>query len=734
MTITTNPSRDEYTSGPGQTVFNYTFKIYANNELDVYVTPAGQQANDATDLTTDYVVDPVTIGDENGGFITFNTPLNNGDLVTIVSGIDYDRTVDYQVNGDFIPSTVNTDNDRQVSQIKQVLELARKAVVFGQAQQGTSGLTSEAPEAGKFIRWKSDLSGFENTDLTDVGSLVPIASIDVVYPTVALMKADSLNVLAPGVTVSTQGYYVAGDGGGSRYVVDAPQSVDEFGSHTLASGNVALIQVGDSVNAASFGVIDTRPDVTPALAAITNYIEGGGIKKLSILSGNYSLSEFWGAPWTGLYDPLEIDAYGAVFNNTVVLGEGVSCKGLEVDGSPDVGFVYTRGHGCHHQSLIAKNCTSHGHYFGVSSRQTLTLSGVAGTFVVGETVTGGTSGTTGKIESINGSVLEVINCDSLFQASETISGAAANGTLDSLDTPYGINYQVVRGSFTALHADLCGGDGFHWDGTAVANRSWMNSTAFESCSSTNNSGDGFRSRAYTLAPGGNARLNYNTFTNCGAEGNAGQSFIDDIGVQNTFIGGHYVDGDGVNCVELRDPGNNFIFGGRYVENILISDDSFVYANTASSGEGAIIAKIPNVDKFIAIGYSFVKGGFNNVPSSLISSVVAGDNLTGHTITIDSSGLAIATNNAIFKLNGFGQRNDTGGFNQLFTFGLRIHVNWDTGVVGYADYAEEAIEGASITSVAIDGSNNITITFNTTHQIFNIYSTSEYYDLEETNIN
>lgn len=290
MTITTNPSRDEYTSGPGQTVFNYTFKIYANNELDVYVTPAGQQADDATDLTTDYVVDPVTIGNESGGFITFNTPLNNGDLVTIVSGIDYDRTVDYQVNGDFIPATVNTDNDRQVSQIKQVLEFAKKAVVFGQAQQGTSGLTSEAPEAGKFIRWKGDLSGFENSDLTDIGSLVPVSSIDVIYPTVALMKADALNVLNVGVTVSTQGYYSVGDGGGATYLIVPAQSVDGLGDHTLDSGDVALLQSEREINLKQYGCVGdgVTNDTTALQAALDRILSSGD--SLFVPNGEYILN------------------------------------------------------------------------------------------------------------------------------------------------------------------------------------------------------------------------------------------------------------------------------------------------------------------------------------------------------------------------------------------------------------------------------------------------------------
>ena len=85
MTITAQDARDEYTATAGQTIFNYTFKIYADTELDVYITPSGQEADDSADLTTAYTVDPSTIGDPDGGFITLSSGANSGDLVTIVS-------------------------------------------------------------------------------------------------------------------------------------------------------------------------------------------------------------------------------------------------------------------------------------------------------------------------------------------------------------------------------------------------------------------------------------------------------------------------------------------------------------------------------------------------------------------------------------------------------------------------------------------------------------------------
>ena len=125
MTISISDSRNEYVSAAAQSVFNFTFKIFVASDLAVYVTPSGQDSDDATDLTTDYVVDPGSIGVDAGGFFTFNTPLNAGDKVSIVSDIPLDRTVDYQNNGDFRPDTVNGDNDRPVAQIKPLFAAAK---------------------------------------------------------------------------------------------------------------------------------------------------------------------------------------------------------------------------------------------------------------------------------------------------------------------------------------------------------------------------------------------------------------------------------------------------------------------------------------------------------------------------------------------------------------------------------------------------------------------------------
>ena len=88
--------------------------------MNVYITPAGQDPDDSTDITVAYVVDAGTIGNPSGGFLTLDTGAALNDLITIVSSIPEDRTTDYQNNGDFRPDTVNSDIDRTVSLVKQV--------------------------------------------------------------------------------------------------------------------------------------------------------------------------------------------------------------------------------------------------------------------------------------------------------------------------------------------------------------------------------------------------------------------------------------------------------------------------------------------------------------------------------------------------------------------------------------------------------------------------------------
>lgn len=166
MTITTQPARNEYTANAAQTIFNYTFKIFENTDLNVYITPSGSDANDSTQLTTAYTV--TGLGDEDGGTIILAVGTNANDLVTIVSDIPSNRTTDYQNNGDFRPPTVNDDFDRVVSIAKKIEDVANRTLISPQSQQNAQQLTLPAPESGRIMRWNTDESGLENIGISEL--------------------------------------------------------------------------------------------------------------------------------------------------------------------------------------------------------------------------------------------------------------------------------------------------------------------------------------------------------------------------------------------------------------------------------------------------------------------------------------------------------------------------------------------------------------------------------------
>ena len=272
MTITTSPARAEYTATAGQTVFNYTFKIFSDTDLNVYVTPSGQVANDATDITTSYTV--TGVGAEAGGTIILSVGASNGDLVTIVSNIPSSRTTDYQTNGDFLPQTVNDDFDRVLSIVKKIEDTTNRSVVTAQSQQGPKPLSLDQPVAGKLLRWNGAEDGLENVSPSDVPlDTVLTQDLTITKATIAAAKAD--DGLQIGQTVLTQGYNSAGDGGNAEYIVAASQTVDGFGNHTKDNGDVLLLQVTGAANALQFGaqtggfdnttrfqsMIDNYPDI-----------------------------------------------------------------------------------------------------------------------------------------------------------------------------------------------------------------------------------------------------------------------------------------------------------------------------------------------------------------------------------------------------------------------------------------------------------------------------------------
>jgi len=67
-------------------------------------------------------------------------------------------------------------------------------------------------------------------------------------------------------------------------------------------------------------------------------------------------------------------------------------------------------------------------YLNVPTSMTLTLSGVSGTYVAAETVSGSTSGTTATVTSINGTTMIVADPTGYFYPSEIVTGGTSSAT------------------------------------------------------------------------------------------------------------------------------------------------------------------------------------------------------------------------------------------------------------------------------------------------------------------
>lgn len=187
MTISTNDTRNEYTATAGQTVFNYTFKIFADTDLLVYQTLSGNDPDDTTDLITAYTV--AGAGNDAGGSITLTTGASVGDKITIVSNIPESRTTDYQNNGDFLADTVNDDMDRSLAIFKQGLSTINRMPQFQNSLQSASYTWDEPVNSG-FLRWKSDGSGLENVVLNTSEDATNAAAVSFDNTTSGLTATD----------------------------------------------------------------------------------------------------------------------------------------------------------------------------------------------------------------------------------------------------------------------------------------------------------------------------------------------------------------------------------------------------------------------------------------------------------------------------------------------------------------------------------------------------------------
>lgn len=126
MTVASAVARSGPYAGNGsQTVFAYTFKVFAASELQVVLRSAGGVETVQT-LTTHYTVSGV--GNDAGGNVTMVTAPPTGATLTIVRNVPFVQLTDLRNQGGFYPEVHERVFDRIVMQTQQLAEEVGRSV------------------------------------------------------------------------------------------------------------------------------------------------------------------------------------------------------------------------------------------------------------------------------------------------------------------------------------------------------------------------------------------------------------------------------------------------------------------------------------------------------------------------------------------------------------------------------------------------------------------------------
>lgn len=124
-------------AGVGISRVDFNFKIFSQKDVEVIRTST-EGEDTVLKLSDDYTVtfdkDQVA---HVGGYITLVDFLEDGEKVTLLSNVDYTQNLDLHSEGDFNPQDINTELDRHVAQIQQLVEKIDRAAVVPASKDKT---------------------------------------------------------------------------------------------------------------------------------------------------------------------------------------------------------------------------------------------------------------------------------------------------------------------------------------------------------------------------------------------------------------------------------------------------------------------------------------------------------------------------------------------------------------------------------------------------------------------
>lgn len=170
MTVSTTTRRNDYTGNGTTLTYAYSFKIFANTELELTLQNPVTDAEVPLTLGTHYTV--TGVGVLLGGNIVLiagafdwidgSNFFETSWTITIRRVLTKTQLTDIRNQGSFLPEIHEDQFDRTMMSIQELQDDAVTRSLSLPVTFPTTGLSIPEPEAGKYLQWKTDLSGLQN--------------------------------------------------------------------------------------------------------------------------------------------------------------------------------------------------------------------------------------------------------------------------------------------------------------------------------------------------------------------------------------------------------------------------------------------------------------------------------------------------------------------------------------------------------------------------------------------
>ncbi len=167
MTVSTTENKDSYTAAALQTIFPYTFRIFADSDLKVFVDGVLKT------LTTDYTV--TNAGNPSGGNVVFNDGLVGGESVVNLRELPITQAIDYVENDNFPAESHEEGLDRSVMILQELKNLIGQSLKLGESS--VQSVPTLPDLVANKVLGTNALNALEWQSIIDV-TLLAVAAVD----------------------------------------------------------------------------------------------------------------------------------------------------------------------------------------------------------------------------------------------------------------------------------------------------------------------------------------------------------------------------------------------------------------------------------------------------------------------------------------------------------------------------------------------------------------------------